>query len=311
MIEYNKEYFSNNYYFLLKEGYDKISLFYSVAETLTESRKKDKKIVLNKKNEKKIKGLVDKFLKTNKKFTEKQINSKFKELDSDGEIEELVDADGTMLGSAIPFKSQYLTPHKTMDQTIAMARTSNDPVTRGYRVYYGESEEEQENVVSEVNYDEVFGWEETKDMDYHDTVDTLEDMGVDNAEERAEEMGKDPKLEKKKMKGSFIRQRLVEKEPIDEVQKQQMIKMVEDILTKKSKKDGDVVKNSSDSNKTIGEFLKRNIRSIKKFPRLYCPLPQVECSKLTPRLSDKGIAILRGAQCLTNGLDDLGRVTYS
>ena len=52
MIEYNKEYFSNNYYFLLKEGYDKISLFYSVAETLTESRKKDKKIVLNKKNEK-------------------------------------------------------------------------------------------------------------------------------------------------------------------------------------------------------------------------------------------------------------------
>ena len=264
MIEYNKEYFSNNYYFLLKEGYDKISLFYSVAETLTESRKKDKKIVLNKKNEKKIKGLVDKFLKTNKKFTEKQINSKFKELDSDGEIEELVDADGTMLGSAIPFKSQYLTPHKTMDQTIAMARTSNDPVTRGYRVYYGESEEEQENVVSEVNYDEVFGWEETKDMDYHDTVDTLEDMGVDNAEERAEEMGKDPKLEKKKMKGSFIRQRLVEKEPIDEVQKQQMIKMVEDILTKKSKKDGDVVKNSSESNKTIGEFLKRNIRSIKK-----------------------------------------------
>jgi hypothetical protein len=264
MIEYNKEYFSNNYYFLLKEGYDKISLFYSVAETLTESRKKDKKIVLNKKNEKNIKNLVDKFLKTNKKFTEKQINSKFKELDSEGEIEELVDADGTMLGSAIPFKSQVLTPKKTMDQTIAMSRATNDPVTRGYRVYYGESEEEQDNIVAEVNYDEVFGWEETKDMDYNDTVDTLEDMGVDNAEERAEEMGKDPKLEKKKMKGSFIRQRLVEKEPIDEVQKQKMIKMVEDILTKKSKKDGDVVKGSSESNKTIGSFLKRNLKSIKK-----------------------------------------------
>jgi hypothetical protein len=264
MIEYNKEYFSNNYYFLLKEGYDKISLFYSVAETLTESRKKDKKIVLNKKNEKNIKNLVDMFLKTNKKFTEKQINSKFKELDSEGEIEELVDDDGTMLGSAIPFKSQYLTPKKTMDQTIAMSRATNDPVTRGYRVYYGESEEEQDNIVAEVNYDEVFGWEETKDMDYNDTVDTLEDMGVDNAEERAEEMGKDPKLEKKKMKGSFIRQRLVEKEPIDEVQKQKMIKMVEDILTKKSKKDNDVVKSSSEANKTIGSFLKRNLKSIKK-----------------------------------------------
>jgi len=233
MIEYNKEYFGNNYYFLLKESYDKISLFYSVAETLTESRKKYKKIVLNKKNEKNIKSLVDKFLKTNKKFTEKQINSKFKELDGDGEIEELVDADGTMLGSAIPIKSQVLTPKKTMDQTIAMSRATNDPVTRGYRVYYGESEEEQDNIVAEVNYDEVFGWEETKDMVYNDTVDTLEDMGVDNADERAREQGKDPKLEKKKMKGSFIRQRLVEKEPIDEVQKQRMIKMVEDILTKK------------------------------------------------------------------------------
>ena len=264
MIEYNKEYFSNNYYFLLKESYDKISLFYSVAETLTESRKKDKKIVLNKKNEKNIKNLVDKFLKTNKKFTEKQINSKFKEFDSEGEIEELVDADGTMLGSAIPIKSQVLTPKKTMDQTIAMSRATNDPVTRGYRVYYGESEEEQENVVSEVDYSDAFGYEETKDMGYEDTVDTLEDMGVDNAEKRADEQGKDPKLEKKKMKDSFIRQRLVEKEPIDEVQKQKMIKMVEDILTKKSKKDGDVVKSSSESNKTIGSFLKRNLKSIKK-----------------------------------------------
>jgi len=264
MIEYNKEYFSNNYYFLLKEGYDKISLFYSVAETLTESRKKDKKIVLNKKNEKKIKGLVDKFLKTTKKFTEKQINSKFKEIDSEGEIGELVDTDGTMLGSNIPIINPMSSAKQPMDKTITMARTSNDPVTRGYRVYYGESEEEQDNVVYEVNYDEVFGWEETKDMNYHDTVETLDDMGVDNPEERAEEMGKDPKLEKKKMKGSFIRQRLVEKEPIDEVQKKQMIKMVEDILTKKSKKDGDVVKSSSESNKSIGTFLKKNLKSIKK-----------------------------------------------
>lgn len=264
MIEYNQEYFSNNYYFLLKEGNDKISLFYSVAETLTESRKKDKKIVLNKKNEKKIKGLVDKFLNTGKKFTEKQINTKFKDLESKGEIEELVDGDGTMLGSSVPILNKSLTPKKTQDQTVAMTRTSNDPVTRGYRVYWGESEDEKDNVVSEVDYEGVFGWEETKDMDYGDTVNTLADMDVDNPEERAEEMGKDPKLEKKKLKGSFIRQRLVEKEPIDEVQKKQMIKMVEDILTKKSKKDGDVVNKSSNSDKTIGVFLKRNLKSIKK-----------------------------------------------
>jgi hypothetical protein len=264
MIEYNKEYFSNNYYFLLKEGYDKISLFYSVAETLTESRKKDKKIVLSKKNEKSIKDLVGKFLKTKKKLNPKQIEKKFKDLDSEGEIEELVDADGTMLGSNSPILNQKLTPKKTMDQTVAMSRVTNDPVTRGYRVYWGESEDEQDNVVSEVDYSDAFGYEETKDMDFEDTVETLEDMGVDNGEERAEEMGKDPKLEKKKVKGAFIRQRLVEKEPIEEIQRQKMVKMVEDILTKKSKKDGDVVKTDSNSNQTISKFLKRNLKSIKK-----------------------------------------------
>ena len=264
MIEYNKEYFSNNYYFLLKEGYDKISLFYSVAETLTESRKKDKKIVLSKKNEKSIKDLVGKFLKTKKKLNPKQIEKKFKDLDSEGEIEELVDADGTMLGSNSPILNQKLTPKKTMDQTVAMSRVTNDPVTRGYRVYWGESEDEQDNIVSETNYKKVFGWEETKDMGYEETVDTLEDMGVNNAEGRAEEMGKDPKLEKKKVKGAFIRQRLVEKEPIEEIQRQKMVKMVEDILTKKSKKDGDVVKTDSNSNQTISKFLKRNLKSIKK-----------------------------------------------
>jgi len=264
MIEYNKEYFSNNYYFLLKEGYDKISLFYSVAETLTESRKKDKKIVLSKKNEKSIKDLVGKFLKTKKKLNPKQIEKKFKDLDSEGEIEELVDADGTMLGSNSPILNQKLTPKKTMDQTVAMSRVTNDPVTRGYRVYWGESEDEQDNVVSEVDYSDAFGYEETKDMDFEDTVETLEDMGVDNGEERAEEMGKDPKLEKKKVKGAFIRQRLVEKEPIEEIQRQKMVKMVEDILTKKSKKDGDVVKTDPNSNQTISKFLKRNLKSIKK-----------------------------------------------
>lgn len=264
MIEYNKEYFNNNYYFLLKEGYDKISLFYSVAETLNESRKTDKKIVLKKKNEKNIKDLVGKFLKTKKKFTPKQIEKKFKDTDSEGEIEELVDADGTMLGSNSPILNQKLTPRKTMDQTIVMARVSNDPVTRGYRVYWGESEDEQDNVVSEVDYSDAFGYEETMDMDYDDTVETLGDMGVDNAEDRAEEMGKDPKLEKKKVKGSFIRQRLVEKKPIDEVQRQKMVKMVEDILLKKGKKNTDVVKKDSDSSKSIGKFLKNNLKSIKK-----------------------------------------------
>lgn len=264
MIEYNKEYFSNNYYFLLKEGYDKISLFYSVADTLTESRKKDKKIVLKKKNEESIKNAVEELLKTKKKLTQKQIESKFKKIDTEGEIDELVDDEGVMLGSTIPVLNYRLTPRKTMDQTIAMSRVTNDPVTRGYRVYWGESEDEQDNIVSEVDYSDAFGYEETMDMDFEDTIETLEDMGVDNAEERAEEMGKDPKLEKKKVKGSFIRQRLVEKGALDEKQKQEMVKMVEDIITKKSKGESDVIKKDNDTNKSISSFLKKNLKSIKK-----------------------------------------------
>ena len=209
-------------------------------------------------------NLVNKFLKTDKKFSPKQIEKKFKDLDSEGEIEELVNADGTLSDSAIPIKSQYLSPRKPMDLTVSAARVSNDPVTRGYRVYWGESEDEQDNIVSETNYKKVFGWEETEYMDYEDTVDTLGDMGVDNAEERAEEMGKDPKLEKRKAKGAFIRQRLVEKEPIDEVQRHRMIKMVEDIITKKSNRDGDMVKKDSTSSQSISKFLHKNLKSIKR-----------------------------------------------
>ena len=43
MVNFNEEYFSNNCYFFLKEGKDKISLYYSVGNTITESRKKDEK----------------------------------------------------------------------------------------------------------------------------------------------------------------------------------------------------------------------------------------------------------------------------
>ena len=58
MINFNEEYFSNGCYFFLKEGKDKISLYYSVGETITESRKKD---------EKKVKKMEEKWRKLLKK----------------------------------------------------------------------------------------------------------------------------------------------------------------------------------------------------------------------------------------------------
>ena len=255
MINFNTEYFGNNCYFYIKDRGNKFSLYYNVAETLTESRKSDDKIDFDKKDEKKVKDVVSSAMKTKSKVSKKALDYKLKGIKSKKEIDELVDEDGSLLGSRIPYLNQTLTPHKTTDQTVVMARTTNDPVTRGYRVYYGESEEGTDDVINEVDYSEAFGYEETKDMDYNDTVKTLEEMGVENAEERADEFGK---IRKAKKKNGILKQRLAEKETLEERQHRLMKKMVEDILTKKSKDNSDIVKNTG-----VSKILKKNLKSIK------------------------------------------------
>lgn len=255
MINFNTEYFGNNCYFYMKDRGDKISLYYNVAETLTESRKSDEKIEFDKKDEKKVKGLVSSAMKTKSKVSKKVLDRKLKGIKSKKEIDELVDEDGSLLGSRIPYINKTLSPKKTTDQTVVMARTTNDSVTRGYRVYYGESEEGTDDVINEVDYSEAFGYEETKDMDYHDTVKTLKKMGVDNAVERAKQFGKLPKEE---VEGGELRQRLSEKETLEERQHRLMKKMVEDILTKKTKDSSDVIKNTG-----VSKILKKNLKAIK------------------------------------------------
>jgi hypothetical protein len=256
MINFNTEYYSNNYYFFLKERADKISLYYSIADTLTESRKNDERIDFDKKDSKKVKNIVGNVLKSKTKVSKDALTKKLKSIKPKKEIDELVDSDGTMLSSKIPFLNQTLTPHKTTDQTVAMARITNDPVTRGYRVYYGEGEEGSDEVINEVDYSEAFGYEETKDMDFKDTVKTLKEMGVENAIERAKQFGK---LPKQKREDGELKQRLSEKDSIEEQQRKKMIKMVEDMLTKKSSNNSDVVKD-----KGISKILLKNIQSIKK-----------------------------------------------
>lgn len=262
MISFNKEYFSNNYYFFLKESEDRISLYYSVAETLTESRKKDKKIDFDKKDSEKIKKIVDDLLKSKDKPSVKKVETKLKSVKKQGEIDELIDTDGTMLSSRIPFLNMTLTPKKTMDQTIIATRVTNDPVTRGYRVYWGESEDEQDDVLSEVDFSDAFGYEETEFKDFSDSVKTLKKMGVDNPVERTLDFGKikGEKIKKDKKGRKVLRQRLSEKETIEEKQKKEMVKMVEDILTKKSKEDSDVI----GKEKPISKILTKNLETIKK-----------------------------------------------
>ena len=257
MINFNTEYFSNGNYFFLKDRGDKISLYYSTADTLTESRKNDDRMDFDKKNSKNVKTMINNILKSKKKLSKGDIKKRFDRAKTSGEIEELVDDDGTMLSSKIPNINHALTPRKTMDQTVQMSRTTNDPVMRGYRVYYGESEEGTDEVINEVDYSEAFGYEETKDMDFKNTVKTLKKMGVENAVERAKEFGK---LPNQKKEDGELRQRLSEKETLEERQHRLMKKMVEDILTKKPKTDSDVIKKDTG----VSKILLKNIQSIKK-----------------------------------------------
>jgi hypothetical protein len=97
----------------------------------------------------------------------------------------------------------------------------------------------------------AFGYEETKDLPPDETIDVLTDMGVEDPEGRALEFGKDPKFDKKKKKGSDMRILTLERE--------KMIKVLEDILTKKSK-DSDV---QSKELKTSKIFMK-NLKALKK-----------------------------------------------
>jgi hypothetical protein len=258
MINFNKEYFNNNCYFFLKEREDKISLYYSVADTLTESRKEDVKKDFKKKDLKKVKNIVNKFLASKQKVSKKDIDKELSNISSPEEIDEFIGADGTMLNKAMPIKSQKLCDpaNPTMEKTIASVSM---PTNVPWRRYYGESKEEDENVVSEIDMDGAFGYKETKQMDFKHTVGTLKKMGVENAVHRAKELGKLPKAKKRHGK---LRQRLSEKDSIEEQRKQEMVKMVEDILAKKNNRDSDILKKDSDG--SVSKILIKNLQSIKK-----------------------------------------------
>ena len=160
-------------------------------------------------------------MKLNTKIPEKYKNKEEKTMD--GEMTELVDSDGTFGGSAIPILQLGLHPRKTQDQTIIATRQTNNPYVRGYRVYYGESVEgNDEKLLDEINMSDAFGYEETEDLRTYDDADkVLQQMGIEDPFERndrLETMGFDPKLDnqlkKEKKRGAckncFTKRRLSE-----------------------------------------------------------------------------------------------------
>jgi hypothetical protein len=235
MIKFGVEYYTNDTYFFLKKRDSSIDLYYNVSSTLTEARTTDEFVQLPLSSEKNILTLVEKVMKSKKKFKKSDIKKIIDKISPEKEeIDELIDYDGSFANSKIPIHDPKMSPQKTMDQTIFSTRQAGNPVQRGYRVYYGESKEET-ITLGEEDLSGAFGYEDVSGMTYEDCVVYMKnELEVENAEERCATFGKSPKLDSKGQ------ERLVEKK-ITEVQRQKMMGMLEDLLVGKSK-DSDIQK---------------------------------------------------------------------
>lgn len=254
MIKVDTEFFSSPYYFFLKEKEKNYNLYVSSENTITEARKKDKMISIPKDKLEDVKKYISKLLNSKKTKNTDEI---------EGEIDELVNLDGAMMNSKIPILNPVLHPRKTMDQTVAAARQTNDPIMRGYRTYFGESE------ISEVDMSDAFGYEETKDLDGEDTykyfIEKL-DMEPSEAEDRTRQQGKDP-FGKKDDKSPYKNDKnFVTRATLSEIQKNKMIKVLEDMITnKKNTDDADISKKEVEkSSDELPLLLKRNLKSLIK-----------------------------------------------
>jgi hypothetical protein len=270
---YRKEYYKHPYYFFLKEGKETITLYFSVQNTLSEARKKDEKISFNKKDKKYIEKELTKIFQDKKSKSTEDVKKRLEKVKS--EIDELVDYDGTFLSSKIPILNPYLSPKGTTDQEVVATRQTNNPVTRGYRVYWGESEDEEGNVVSEVDISDTFGGPETKDLNGPQTFNKFFkdfELPAEEAAQRTKQQGKepDPREHKKKLKRvpKKIKNKknyidtltLIERRKLEEERKEKMKKMVEDIVLGKKSNDKEVGKKNS----AMSKLLTKNLESIKK-----------------------------------------------
>lgn len=289
MIEFEKEYYKQPYYFYLKNRGDKFSVYFSVSETLVESRQNDEEIQFLNEDFGKVADFIKNLFSKGYKFTKEQIKKilnwirgdknkkkenkkeeekdkikgndkdKSKEEKEDGEMKEFVGADGSFLGSNIPMRNQRQMTKNTMDQTVRMTKANQFPFIR---VYYGESQEEKNNLIDEENFSDAYGWEEMQEKNiktFKGCMKVYHDLGVkdkDEAKLRCESLGFDPELDEEGL------QRIVE------LEKSKMKKMIDEILlNKKNKKDGVLKKNMIDNDNessVMSKILIRNIEAIKK-----------------------------------------------
>jgi hypothetical protein len=309
MLQFNKEYFESPYYFYLKDGGSKFSLYYSVSDTITESRRDDDVIEFDVDQKEEIKNLLLKFLKSGKRLSREKVKSILKSKQKkvkkeDGEIDELVNADGSYISSNIPMRNQRLVTKNTTDQTAKMTKANQFPFIR---VYYGENEEKGNNIVSEensmcpehvspsgkkttmcpddddyeINYgknalDEVdqsesFGFEETEFAPTYNVADQIfkDELGVEDdmeREVRVKRLGFDKKLDKELKQEKRMGQckNCFTKRRLAELEKEKMNSMLDEILLTKKNRNKEVVKKDTEDKGPVSKILMRNIESIKR-----------------------------------------------
>ena len=273
MIKLNEEYFNSPYYFFCKDKGNKIAIYFSVSNTISESRKNDEVIVVDKEIFKDIQKIISNILNSGKKLSKqyihKLLSSKSKSNNkSNGEIGELVNPDGSIIGSNIPILNQRNLAKKTMDQTVKMARSNQFPY---FRWYWNESKENNsDKLLDEVDQSETFGFEETEYVSTYDKADEIfkDELGVEDdieRDERVKRLGFDRNLDKQlrnekkrgKCKNCFTKRRLSEfvKQNVDEM-----------IFSKKDKEKEFVKKNKLDDseNSVMSRLLIRNIEALKR-----------------------------------------------
>lgn len=278
-MKLNKEYFDSPFYFYLTESEGEITLYFNMSNTLTESRKDDEKISFNKKDRKKVESEIMKIKLDKKIKSKKDLKDRLSKTKS--EIDELVNSDGNFSTSKIPILNPKLAPKGTIDQEVVATRQPSNVLGRGYygrMNYWGESEDKNGDVVSEIDLSGSFGFEETEDLTGPETFKTyVKELGMnpEDAKERTIQQGKTPdakqhkeRLKKvpKKIKDdpNFIdRMTLVEKEKIEEDRKKGALKMVEDIVLKNKKDDKDISKKNS----PVSKILSKNLELMKKLAK--------------------------------------------
>jgi len=307
MIKLNEEYYQSPYYFYLKDKGDKIAVYFAVEDTITESRKNDEVVVVDKEIFNDIQKVIANILKSGKKlsknYVHKILDSKSKSKHApDGELGELVNPDGSMIGSSIPILNQRNLAKKTMDQTVRMTKSNQFPFVR---IYYGENEEKGNNLVSEedsmcpehvspsgkkttmcpddddyemnygkdavneVDQSESFGFEETEDArTYDEASEIMDELGVEDPierDERVKRFGFDPNLDRqlKIEKKHGECKNCFTKRRLAEFAKQKVDEM---LFSKKNKEKEIVNKNKpeQEDDSVMSKLLIRNIEAIKR-----------------------------------------------